>query len=324
MKKLAKLTYGLREADRCNSFSDDPSLLTNAGAYGTAHSRMSKLVSCRYFSGEKREDLDRRFRLLLVHECEQAKNWFEEQTSGRLDYWQMRVEHDDLRREDCAAAIKAISKLIDLDRRQPLLIRAAFAAGLVGGAATDIGFDGWWSDASHPKGGFRVKLGSRDREVLEPQFLMQAALDRLDDVLEGTRSRLERGATAQEAPWHQLGNLRVIPPLKRLQRGKLSREGNLFLGIATLGLSVARSSWFRLVSAGRFPVVRHAGESVATGGRPYWTLVADYVGLALPTEHSVSEESLRKRWSDFSTSRTVNIHNWPQRGIREEQIIKNS
>lgn len=160
------------------------------------------------------------------------------------------------------------------------------------------------------------------REVLEPQFLMQAALQRFDNVLEYARSRLETSAAAADAPWHQLGNLRVSPPLTRRQRGKVSREGNLFLGVATLGLSVAISSWFRLINSRRFPYVRYAGEAVPTGGRPYWNLVADYVGLALPSENSVSEESLRKRWSDFTRDRAVRINNWPQRGICEEQIVR--
>jgi hypothetical protein len=312
------LTYGLREADRSNSHSYDPRLLLNDGAYGTAHTRMSELVSNRYFVGERLGELDRRLRLMLVHECEQARAWYDNQTSGKTDYWQMRVEHDDLRREECAAAVKAINRLIELDRKQPYWIRQAFAAGLVNGVAKDAGFDACWN----PKGGFRVKLSAHDREVLEPQFLMQAALGRLDNVLVKARDRLKGNAAALAAPWPQVGNLRVSPSLTRLQRGKLSREGNLFLGVATLGLSVALSSWFRLASSDQFSRVRHTGEAVPIGGRPFWNLVTDFVGLALPTENSVSEESIRKRWSDFSKGRAVSIHNWPQHGIREQQITE--
>ena len=314
------LGNGLVEDKEVRSFRYDPSLLSDTGRYGGAHRALSQTISRKHFCGKNLKEMDGRLRLTVIHECEQAKEWLRHHLGGDVDYWHLRIEDNDRRAAVCRAAASAISQLIECDRAQPYWIRSAFARALVMQAPKGVGFSAEFPDPNHPDGGLNVSIDPTTREHLEPQFLMQAVLRNLGAVLEHARDDLVRSAEVTREPWNWIGNLTIRPPLSRRSKASISRDFDLPLGIATLGLSASLSAWFRCATAGKFPSFRYAGAEMPLFGRPCWNLVADYINLALPSTNVVTSDGLRQQWSTFARGRKIGIHIWARKGIREAQL----
>lgn len=257
---------------------------------------------------------------LLLSECAAAKNWLYQQKNGKTDYWFERERLSEERVDDCKKAIKALQILANCEKRQPYWLRQAFAAGLCHDLENDTGFEAVFPDPNHVDGGISINLSSEERAALEPQFLMQAALSRLDIILQKTIEGLQQFSHRKDCPWFFVGNLRVEPALSRKQRAALAQDGNIDVGIARLGLSASLSTWLRHITSGQPQWRRYAGDVVPTFGRPCWEIVADYVNVAIPSQSAVTAESIRQRWRNLSKDRTVRLHLWPQPGQREPQI----
>lgn len=316
------LTYGLREAERPSRFTYDKDLLSLTGPYGEAHAQLRKVLPRKGFSNpfDTEEQLDFHLRIRTVHECEQAKRWLAEQRSGQTDYWHERDSYDERRKVTLSKAVCALEELMRCDREQPYWIRPALAAGLVQQAPDNVGFDATWTDSNLPEGAVRVTLTPEALSLVEPQFLMQAALQNLQSVLKTAHDRLAKHAETEGTPWRWVGNLYIDPPLSRKEKVSYTRDGDGYLGLATLGLSAALSSLFRIFSVGDLKRKRYVGEKTPLIGRPHWARVADYVNIALPSTGPVTPESLRQQWHTFSKLREVQLHNWPGRAIREPQL----
>lgn len=313
MPRPRSLRFGLKEQKR-QLLKSDFSFIKDDPNYESGRSKLSALFSDRNDVQFQRADR------LLLSECAAAKNWLDQQQSGQTDYWVERERLSEERVDDCQKAIKALQILANCEKRQPYWLRQAFAAGLCHDLEKDSGFEADFPDPNHVDGGISINLSADERAALEPQFLMQAALLRLDTILQRTIEDLQQFSHRKDCPWLFVGNLLVEPALSRKQRAALAQDGNVEVGIARLGLSASLSTWLRHITSGQAQWRRYAGDVVPTFGRPCWEIVADYVNAAIPSKSTVTAESVRQRWRNLSKDRKIRLHLWPQPGQREPQI----
>lgn len=317
---MPRLTYGLVEEQIARQRLD-AGLLSEGGPYADPIRRMMSLLKD---APQIRSDTSATFASACIGsaiiDCEEAKAWVSRQRNGQIDYWHQRLVYDDARADDLQQAIKGIEKLREIDGRQPYWLRQAFAAALVQQAPKEVGFDATFPDPNHRDGGVRVKISAEERELLEPQFLMQVSLHKLDAVLAALIERLKRYSQRKDDPWRWIGNLYVDPPVSRRAKSSIRRDADDILGIATLGLAASLSALFRMISAGVVPRRRYSGTKMPSCGRPYWGLVAEFVNASWPEPEPVTAEDLRQRWHQFARRRSVDLHNWPGSAIRQAQF----
>lgn len=314
------LNIGYKEAERPKRFTYDSALLTDGGVYAQGHAALDRLIDGQSFDSQGRTQMRNRFRLRAVHECEQAKHWFDLQ-STQGDFHSVRIAENDKRAADCTDAIEAISKLIQIDNSSPFFLRKAFCDGLaftVEEEPEDL--DVWLPDPNLEAGGERFQASGKAKHFIESQFAMRTGLFSLDRVLKQTQEYLKYWTERSPEPWNWIGNVYCEPPLSRKSRARITKDGNADLGVAVLGLSIALSAMFRLITAGRPNHVRYVGDTMPIDGRPCWEIVADYLNCAFPSMSPESGETIRQRYHAFSKGKTVHIHNWAGAAVRQPQV----
>lgn len=233
----------------------------------------------------------------------------------------MRLVYDDQRSADLERAQQLIAELEEIENRQPYWIRQGLSVGLIKDRPAGVGFNATFSDANHPDGGRHVTLSPEDRDLLEPQFLGQAALNRADTVLAAWREYLCLYSKKSISPWSWVGNLYLDPPLSRRSKGGIRKAGDELMGIAALGLTMSLSAFFRLVSENKVPHRRCAGTEYPKDGKPNWPLVADYLTLVFNPSEPFSSDECRQRFYSLTKNHSIRLHNWPEEGRRKAQIV---
>jgi hypothetical protein len=313
------ISIGLKEAERQRDFKYDAALMSNDGVYSAGHIAIDQLVDSLIPETEKCSQIKNRFKLLAVHECEEAKRWLELQ-STQGDFHSVRVAENDRRALDCAEAIDAITKLIQIDDSKPYFLRNAFSSGLASVVEESKGLNVWWPDPNMEAGGEFFRTTGRIKRFVESQFAMRTGLFSMDTVLRQARTSLQNWTEKSPNPWNWLGNLYCDPSLSRKSRSRITKDSDANLGVAVLGLSIALSSMFRHLVAGRTTHVRHVGDTIPIDGRPCWEIVAAYINCSFSFVLDESAESVRQRCYAFSKGRRVHIHNWAEAAIRQPQV----
>lgn len=317
-----QLKNGLKESPRSKRYTYDAELLTRTGRYGQALTLLDPLLKRYWKYDPLPEKLQAEAALTLVHECEQAREWAFQQMGGKQDYETARVEHDEGRRLTAIKASKALMELVACDEDSAYDLRMAFSAALCAAVQAPVDVDYVIPDQNRDDGGLRIRMTGEVRRAVEYQFAMRAALGDLDTVLKTACERLELWSKPRPNPWHQVGNLRFSPSLSRKSRASIVKDGNMVLGSAILGLSVALSSWFREWSLHQGLRQRWVGETVLSGGRPSWSLVAEFVNAAFDLTEPETAESVRQRTSVMCKKREVRLMTWSTPPIREAQVQK--
>jgi hypothetical protein len=317
-----RLSQGLREAERQRHHVYPNEYLDLEGPYGSALKALIPYIKRNWPEHCESPRLHYELHLQLIHECEQAKGWLERSRAGEEDFETAQISHREEARTQCARAIEALDALVSCDEMAPYYIRSAFARGICAAVGPPEDFDHVFSDQNRDDGGLHVKLDGERRQKIEYQFAMRGPMANLREILFETRTYLNLWSEPTSAPWHQVGNLRFMPPLSRKSRAGLVKGRDSLLGAAILGLSVSLSEWFRDWSLAQGKRQRWVGEKVKAEGRPNWGVVAEFVNVTFDLEEVETAESIRQRVTTVCRGREVRVMNWPMPAIREPQLQK--
>jgi hypothetical protein len=317
-----RLTSGIIEAPRERRFTYPAELLTLTGPYGSGLIGLGAAMAKWCPETGFPPAVHHKLRLFLVHECEQAKAWLALVRRKGEDYEAARRAQLTEERRWPRRATRALDELLNCDEHAAFLIRSAFSAGLGSAVPPCADVDYVLPNQNRDDGGLRVKLSGDVRQAVELQFASRAALGDLDQVLRNARSRLEDYGTGATSDWHQIGNLRLSPPLSHKAKSGIAKQGDRSLGIAILGLAAGLSAWFREWSAKGVNRVRWVGEPLPSYGQPCWSLVAEFVNDAFSPCDPETGESLRQRVHTVFRRREVRIVEWPQAAVRQPQVQK--
>lgn len=301
------LGYGLKEESGAGEFLYDSVLFSADGPYSSALRELDKLIN-RTPNASQSDIL--RLRLRVIHECEEAKRWNQITAD---DYPTAQVKRGDSVGKAFDTAVMAVRVLRAVDREEPFFFRDAIKGALEEQIGPERPLKAWVSNPNLDEGGTLLEANGPTKHHIEHQLVRRIALFGLGELLAALESRL--GEKKREAaPWRKIGPLRVNPSLSRRQVAKLD--------VDILGLSARLAYVFREWTAGRGVTPYWPGLEMPTDGLPNWKLAAEFVNAALNPNKMQDEETLRKRWADFTSARSVRLDPWPRKAVREPQTKK--
>jgi hypothetical protein len=303
------------------NFGYGAELFASDGVFGQAHSKLAELVNCNLASSNNNQNTVNRVKLAIVHDCQEARRWLDEQNSGSVDYHVARVEINDRRSDWCVRTIAVIDQLLECDKEIAFFLRNAFAGAIALTVEPQKDLDVFVPDPNFEHGGESFVVSGKAKEFIQQQFSYRAGLWELDNILKTVRGEMQRWSERNDAPWIWLGNLYFDPPLSRKSRSRITKDNDSNLGVAVLGLSIALASRMRQITSGQFSSLRYSGLQPAELGRPCWDIVAEYVNCAFNLQNAETPESLRQRWHYISRRRKITVHDWTRAAIRQPQFF---